>query len=495
MICAGQIPAAVTEPQGAALETGARSSNWPAFSWDTVPRALSVHKPTAWTDDEYARIARYDFLQTNYKNQEMAEQVKEFNPNITILGYKNLVVHYEGTKDLVFRDHPDWFLHTDGTPELHGKGANKHPLYDLRRSETRDYWVQEVDRILKIPVFDGIFIDGYAKVNGHPAVERATGQSPPVDYVAGYRLMMDEHLKRSAGLGKIRIGNYLRANYPDAAVPEVLKNLDGSYLEWFDHYVKLADHLHSYEEYLATGIQAVQQVAQAGKVIMLRLKAEDDRDVKVTEDEADPEAPGNIPGLYKNFEYKLAIFLICAERYSYFAYQGSPKVTKDVQLWAPDFPEFHKPLGPPKGPAIRDGFTYTREFQHARVWLDLTKREGHITWTASYPEATALTPRNGDNQVAAGALPCTMTFDRPITKSTGTISLYRLSDRKLLASVPVESDAVTIPDEKTVAVKFPITTEPGTEYSIMVSKGALRDRDGMIFLGMPVLGQWKFVTR
>lgn len=495
MVCACQIPAAVTEPQGASLESGSRSSIRPAFSWDTVPRAIAIHKPSRWTDDEYSRIARYDFLQTSYKNQEMAEQVKEFNPKITILGYKNLVVHYEGTKDQVFRDHPDWFLHTGGKPELHGKGANRHPFYDLRRPEARDHWVQEVDRILKIPVFDGIFIDGYAKVNGHLAVERATSQSPPVDYIAGYRLMMDEHLKRSAGMGKIRIGNYLRANYPDAAVPEVLKNLDGSYLEWFDHYVKLAEHLHSYEEYLAAGIAAVQKVAQAGKVIVLHLKAEDDRDIKVTDDEADPAAPGNISGLYKNFEYKLAIFLICAEPYSYFQYQGDHKVTKDVQMWAPDFPEFHKPLGPPKGRAVRDGFTYTREFQHARVWLDLTKREGRITWTASYPEAAALSPRNGDNQVEAGSLPCTMTFDRPITKASGTISLHRLRDRKLLASVPVASDAVTILDEKTVAVKFPITTEPKTEYSIVVSKGALRDRDGMIFLGMPVMGQWMFVTR
>jgi hypothetical protein len=495
MICAFSISAAEPGPQSASMETGARESIRPGFSWDTVPRATSVHKPTAWTDDEYSRIARYDFLQTNYKNEAMAIQVKEFNPAITIVGYKNLVVHYEGTKDPMVQEHPDWFLQTDGKPELHGRGRNKHPLYDLRRPEVREYWVREADRILRIPVFDGIFIDGYAKVMGYGAVERATGQSPPADYRAGYRLLMEEHVKRSAGLGKIRIGNYLRANFADAAVPEVLNNLDGSYLEWFDHYVKLADHLRSYEEYLAAGIQAVQQVAQAGKVIMLRLKAEDDRDVKVTEDEADPEAPGNITGLYKNFEYKLAIFLICAERYSYFAYQGSPKVTKDVQLWAPDFAEFHKPLGPPKGPAVRDGFRYTREFQHARVWLDLSQREGRITWTASYPEVTALSPRHGDNAVSAGSLPCLITFDRPVTKATGTIGLYRLRDRKLLASVPVESDAVTSPDEKSVAVSFPIATEPKTEYSIVVSKGSLHDRDGMIFLGMPVLGQWKFVTR
>ena len=488
--------AADTASQGAPLQTASQPSvRQPALSWDTVPRALAVHKPNAWTAEDYARIARYDFLQTNYKNQAMAEQVKKFNPNITIIGYKNLVVYYEGTKDPLFRDHPDWFLHTGGKPELHGAGAKRHPLNDLRKPETREAWVQEVDRILKIPAFDGILLDGYAKVTHHPNVERATGQSPPVDYIAGYHQMMDEHVKRSAGLGKIRIGNYLRANYPDCAVPEVMKYLDGSYLEWFDHYVKLADHLQSYEEYLAAGIQAVQQVAQAGKVIVLHLRAEDDRDIQVTDDGADPREAGNISGIYKNLEYKLSIFLICAEAHSYFQYQGTHNATKEYQMWAPDFPEFRKPLGPPKGPAVRNGFTYTREFQHASVRLDLTKRQGRITWTASYPEATALSPRHGDDQVAAGALSCKIAFDRPITKGTGVISLYRLHDRKLLSSVPVESDAVTCPDDRTVALTFPTNVEPKTEYSCVVSKGAVRDGDGMIYLGMPVLGQWKFVAR
>lgn len=496
ILCVYQSFATEVRPASVQAETASRlPEHRLAFSWDTIPRALAVHKPTAWTDDDYTQIARFDFLQTNYENEEMAVQLKKFNPNIAILGYKNLVVHYEGTNDPVFRDHPDWFLHTKGKPELHGQGKNQQPLYDLRQPGARNYWVQEVDRILKIPVFDGIFIDGYAKVNGYNPVARGTGQSPPVDYVDGYHQMMEDHLKCSAGLGKIRIGNYIRANYPDCAVSEVLKCLDGSYMEWFDHYGKLPDHLHSYEEYLAAGIQAVQQVARAGKVIMLHLKAEDDKNIQVTADGADPEAPGNIEGVYQNLEYKLSIFLICAERYSYFQYQAAAKVTKDVQMWAPDFPEFHKPLGAPKGPAVRDGFTYTREFQHARVSLDLTKRRGHIIWSGSYPNAMELSPRNGDDRVAVDMLPCTLTFDRPITKATGIISLYRMDDRKLISSVPAESNDVDVTNDRVLTIHFPIKFEPKTKYSIVVSKGAVCDRDNMIFLGMPVMGQWTFVTR
>ena len=469
----------------------------PAFSWDTVSRALSMHKPTPWTDEDYARIARHDFLQTdvNEKALAMAAEVKKFNPSLIIVGYKNLVLHVQTTADPLFRDHPNWFLYSRGKPELNGSGKTKRPMYDLRKAEVREYWIQDVERILNMPIFDGIFFDAYAKVVDYTPVKRATGQDPPTDFIAAYHQMMDEHLKRSGNCGKIRIGNFLRADKEACAIPEVMKYLDGSYLEWFDHHGTLPPQIHSYEEYLAAGIQAVQQVAQAGKLIVLHLEAADDKDIKVTADGADPAAPDASSIRYKNFEYKLAIFLICAERYSYFQYQGAYKATEDFQAWAPDFPEFKKPLGPPKGPAVKNGFTYTREFQYASVWLDLTKRQGRITWKASYPQAKTLSPRHGDDQVQSGAFHCQIEFDRPIRKGTGVISLYRMGDRKKLASVPAESAAVTCPDEKNVVIQFPVALEAKTQYSIMIDKGTFCDQDNMKFLGKPVLAEWKFTTR
>jgi hypothetical protein len=34
-----------------------------------------------------------------------------------------------------------------------------------------------------------------------------------------------------------------------------------------------------------------------------------------------------------------------------------------------------------------------------------------------------------------------------------------------------------------------------TTYSVTVDKGAFHDVENMKFLGMPVLGEWKFTTR
>lgn len=472
------------------------AAHLPDFSWDTVPRAIYAHKPSAWTDEDYTRIARFGVFGDGFSaaGSRAAAEVKAFNPRITVLGYKNLVIHYQGTQDPLFVAHPEWFLHSGGKPELHGSGRIRHPLYDLRRAEVRDFWLNEVDRLLHEPALDGVFIDAYAKVVNYAPVMRATGQNPPVEFIAAYHRMMDEHLQRAAGCGKIRIGNYLRAATPDCAIPEVMTYLDGSYLEWFDHIGALPAHLHSYEEYVAAGIQAVQQVAQAGKMIWLHLEAVEDADVQVTADGADPAAAAPSSQPYQNLAYKLAMFLICAERNSYFQYQAAYKATEDVQSWAPEFPEFRKPLGPPRGPAQRSGFTYTREFQYASVWLDLALRQGRITWKGSYPEAARLLPRRGDDQVATGAFSCRIEFDRPVNKGAGAISLHRMRDRRLLACVAVESAAVTLTGNRAATIELPAVLEPATEYSVTVEPGAFADCDGMKFLGMPVLGEWKFKT-
>ena len=44
------------------------------------------------------------------------------------------------------------------------------------------------------------------------------------------------------------------------------------------------------------------------------------------------------------------------------------------------YPEFDKPLGAPKGDAKRDGFKYTREFEHASVFVDLKTKTAKIDW-------------------------------------------------------------------------------------------------------------------
>ena len=77
--------------------------------------------------------------------------------------------------------------------------------------------------------------------------------------------------------------------------------------------------------------------------------------------------------------YSLAIFLIAAEKYGYFrAHEGYS--ANEGDQWMRWFPEYDRPLGPPSGPAVREGFLYRRTFQYADVYLDIGRRQGRIIW-------------------------------------------------------------------------------------------------------------------
>jgi hypothetical protein len=48
-----------------------------------------------------------------------------------------------------------------------------------------------------------------------------------------------------------------------------------------------------------------------------------------------------------------------------------------------DHPELKRPLGPPQDAYQRitpDGWEFTREFEHASVWVDTETRQTKITW-------------------------------------------------------------------------------------------------------------------
>ena len=75
--------------------------------------------------------------------------------------------------------------------------------------------------------------------------------------------------------------------------------------------------------------------------------------------------------------YPLACFLVAAQKDSYFCYSWGYREQHGSLV---DYPEFHKPLGEPKGDAAKDGWIYTRSFEHAEVWVDLSKRTARIDW-------------------------------------------------------------------------------------------------------------------
>ena len=79
------------------------------------------------------------------------------------------------------------------------------------------------------------------------------------------------------------------------------------------------------------------------------------------------------------FNYQLAIFLICAEKYSYFDLKDGYDA-KTSKTWMTHPADYDRLLGPPKGPAVRNGYTYTRKFAHVSVQLDIENETATILW-------------------------------------------------------------------------------------------------------------------
>lgn len=75
--------------------------------------------------------------------------------------------------------------------------------------------------------------------------------------------------------------------------------------------------------------------------------------------------------------FPLACSLVAAQPHSYFCYTWGDREKLGTSDW---YPEFDKPLGPPKDDATRKGWTYRREFEHASVFVDLEKRTARIDW-------------------------------------------------------------------------------------------------------------------
>ena len=86
----------------------------------------------------------------------------------------------------------------------------------------------------------------------------------------------------------------------------------------------------------------------------------------------------------------LAPFLIVAServflQYAWFyqAQDGNFPCPAGIECGMPSswYPEFSKPLGAPKGAAVKNGHVWTREFGHASVYVDVRSRTASkVTW-------------------------------------------------------------------------------------------------------------------
>lgn len=360
----------------------------PSFSWERVPCYMHIRKDTAFTADELRYLASFplvtlekgtgakEFGSTEAGTLAAARAIKAINPATKVLYYRNVIVHYGGYQaNETLASIPGAFLRNrSGGDKL---VRNRVQAYDLTNAKLREWWLANAKQVCGDSALDGIFLDGNIKVLEPDYLRSEIGERKKAEVVLGYDAMM-KSTRLTLGPGKLMVANLIRARFPDSGLSR-LPVFDGSYLEGFETAVGNVP----VKDYVAKGIAGFQKAAQQGFLIAFTAGlGEEETDEGTKNSQRTDEIRKSLAqdkAATLRFQYLLAIFLICAEKQSYFCPHDGYDAKKS-KVWMTKAPEFARPLGAPKGPAVRAGYVYTREFVHASVRLDLETQTGKIDW-------------------------------------------------------------------------------------------------------------------
>jgi len=358
---------------------------YPNFSWEVTPQYFMFGDTQRVLLPEEVRsiAARTDFLCIEKSHglkmlgaaelgaKHDAAAFKKMKPGIKVLFYFNsayawpFTSYSHGFTPDKIDQHPELkkFLLVDpNTGEL----AHRRNVFffDVLNPEMREWWVDTVAKGVAESGCDGIFIDqmhgfSWLRKERSEDVQRAMGE-------------MMASLKRKLGPDKILLGN----NATDDIAQHVFPVIDAS---MFEHY---GEKLLSKEELLKDWDDML-RIAKAGKMSIFRIGVEVDRTpIKNVDQQGETLNRSERLAVLarERLEYYLACYLIGAQPYSYFQYGWGWTLSSGSLK---DYPELHKPLGAPKGSYTRvapNGWEFTREFEHATVWVDTEMGQGRITW-------------------------------------------------------------------------------------------------------------------
>jgi len=368
-------------------EKGSAHGKYPEFSWDHIPRYMHIWKQTDFTGEELDYLAQFPLItfekatgvrggSVQRGTLKAARGVKARNPEAKILYYKNIVIDWGGSiasKEL--KTIKGGYLQSKDGSYATFKPNSSIQFFDIGLPDVRAWWMKDARRMLDDPSIDGIFIDANIKVlvDGYFLSQKKVGDEQYQRLKDGYGQLLTQ-IDAEFRSDNIVFGNIVRARLKNGGL-DYLSYFDGSYFEGFEHTVGGV----SRPDYIAKGIEAAQTAARQGKILAFTLGVQ-----KALKQGNGADLDSN-KALCARVDYAAALFLIVAEKYSYFLPVDQMGVVtrggkQHNQLWMQTLPIFKERLGPPKGPAVKRGYIYTREFEHCSVWLDIENEVGKLTW-------------------------------------------------------------------------------------------------------------------
>jgi hypothetical protein len=366
----------------ATLASGDSAS--PYFSWDTVPVYIHFGKSSGSLSDSELRFVAEasDFVclekghgrgrsgSTEKGIAFDAKRLKALNPRMKVLFYWNTFLNYplyDACQTVA--SHPKWIFRDKSGNPIYKTGTLEQ--YNLLNPEFRQWWASIAGKAITEYGCDGIFMDAVNQAKRPIWMKRGWGEGNENTLTQAVVDMM-RLVSKQMGEDALLIYNGIRSSDPagNTTGKEYLPYSDGVMVEHFTAF-------HSQnKESIAADIEAINTASSMGKTVVV--KAWPDPTFNWTNKEK-MRIPSNelADEARKKIIFSLACFLIAAQENCYFSYSWGWREQHGSLV---DYPEFHKPLGKPKGKAKKENWVYTRTYEHASVWVDLAQRRAKIDW-------------------------------------------------------------------------------------------------------------------
>lgn len=365
-------------------------TGYPGFSWSTVPQwgFLSLRASEDLTEAQVRHLAEEFPLLTLCKHQpsnpekaiedellRTGRRVKAVNPNIKLLYYWNTTLAIDGTKARQeYADHPDWGLQDDKNQRLK---FGKFDMMDTSNPLMREWWANAAAQAVQDGTYDGVFADAVCKYGmGQMLSAHALSSEKKTALADGLSEMLCA-AQEKMGPGKLLVYNGLRGDLSSWAHggARYLDCASGALVEHFAGFSGRDSKGRVRKEHLANDIELIGQAARRGKLVLV--KGWPGTHSWLSKDFKDLSDEDRRRILKENLTFPLAAYLVAAEEYCYFDYSLGYLSNCGVFEKLEDL---HRPLGPPRAKAQRRGWVYTREFEHASVWLDIENEQARIEW-------------------------------------------------------------------------------------------------------------------
>lgn len=358
----------------AAAENGGR----PEFSWDTVPVYIHVGKNGGFTDEEIDFVATHsNFVclekghgasthgSTEKGIEHDAARLKKVNPKMKVVYYWNTFLDYSMyDAHHVYQNHPEWWLKTlDGSLDTKNGRLKR---YDLSNAEVQEWWADEVKKAVVDGSCDGVLMDAFPQITT-PANRRLWGNEKH-DAIQEGLVSTIELTREKVGVDCILMFNGIRNTNSLHFGMKYLELTDAAIIEHFDQFQSRD------KENVVRDIENMIEAGKKGKIVIMKgwpgFNWLDRGLENVPREEL-------LARARKNIAFPLACFLVAAQPNSYFCYSWG---YREQHGSLSEYPELQMPLGPPKADAVRDGWIYTRSFEHLDVRVDVSTKTAKLNW-------------------------------------------------------------------------------------------------------------------